>query len=491
MRAAAGKCTLRALSWQQLEQVANRADKHRGLRPDLVNGVTSPKARLRLFGLKDESQVRVTFYRDHHAWCPYCQKIWLFLEEKKIPYRVSKVTMFCYGQKEDWYKEKVPNGMLPAIQLDGRLITESDVILMELERAFGPLQASMNDKVVVKLRKLERALFSAWCRWLCYPAHSAAEEKQNQESFEEVAGMVDAALAQLNPHTGKTSGYFLGDFSVVDCVFVPYVERMSASLYYYKGFTLRHERTYPHLARWFDAMESRSTYRAMQSDFHTHSHDLPPQMGGCYENGQAKQKECKMRVDRGPFVGGGVPDALYPEPADSRMQALAAMLKHRESLMRVNPYHGSQALEPAVRAALTTLVQDAKQSGGEEPEAIELEAADAEIAANALRYIRDRVNVPRDMPDINVPRDMPDRVNVPRDMPVWSLIECLDRVNVPRDMPVWSARRLREALELTAAQCNHPEQAESEHPIQLRHRRDQNPAPFGAQGLYKRERATA
>eukprot|EP00808_Paulinella_micropora_P029546 g54567.t1 len=218
---------------------------------------------------------------------------------------------------------------------------------------------------------------------------------------------------------------------------------------------------------------------------------FPPQMGGCYENGQAKQKECKMRVDRGPFVGGGVPDALYPEPADSRMQALAAMLKHRESLMRVNPYHGSQALEPAVRAALTTLVQDAKQSGGEEPEAIELEAADAEIAANALRYIRDRVNVPRDMPDINVPRDMPDRVNVPRDMPVWSLIECLDRVNVPRDMPVWSARRLREALELTAAQCNHPEQAESEHPIQLRHRRDQNPAPFGAQGLYKRERATA
>jgi glutathione S-transferase len=31
-------------------------------------------------------------------------------------------------------------------------------------------------------------------------------------------------------------------------------------------------------------MESRPTYRGTQSDFHTHVHDLPPQMGGCYQN---------------------------------------------------------------------------------------------------------------------------------------------------------------------------------------------------------------
>ena len=47
-------------------------------------------------------------FRDHHAWCPYCQKIWLWLEEKKVPYRIQKVTMFCYGEKEKWYKKIVP-----------------------------------------------------------------------------------------------------------------------------------------------------------------------------------------------------------------------------------------------------------------------------------------------------------------------------------------------------------------------------------------------
>lgn len=102
-------------------------------------------------------------FRDHHAWCPYCQKIWLWLEEKKVPYRIQKVTMFCYGEKEKWYKKIVPSGMLPAVQLDGKVITESDDILTALESSFGPLHKGMGHRDVLPLRKLERLLFRAWC----------------------------------------------------------------------------------------------------------------------------------------------------------------------------------------------------------------------------------------------------------------------------------------------------------------------------------------
>ncbi|HEY9658631.1 MAG TPA: glutathione S-transferase family protein, partial [Allocoleopsis sp.] len=235
--------TIAPLSWTELEALTD-------FQIDPVNGSTNAQARLRLFGQR-ESDVRVTLYRDNHAWCPYCQKVWLWLEEKQIPYRIEKVTMFCYGEKESWYKRKVPSGMLPALELDGRLITESDDILIALEKAFGPLGQGMEDPRVIPLRRLERLLFRAWCSWLCYPALSPQQEQRSRSQFQEIVDKVEYALA-------STSGaYFLEEFGTADVIFTPYVERMNASLYYYKGYSLREDN--PRFAAWFEAMESRPT----------------------------------------------------------------------------------------------------------------------------------------------------------------------------------------------------------------------------------------
>ena len=103
-----------ALTWSQLSPLAARWSPT----PDPTSGPTSAQSRLRLFGAK-ESDVRVTLYRDNHAWCPYCQKCWLWLEEKQVPYKIEKITMFCYGEKEAAYKRLVPSGMLPALSIDG------------------------------------------------------------------------------------------------------------------------------------------------------------------------------------------------------------------------------------------------------------------------------------------------------------------------------------------------------------------------------------
>ena len=81
-------------------------------------------APLRLFDAKSEDEVRVTFFRDTAAWCPYCQKVWLLLEEKRIPYKVSKINMRSYGDKPAWFLSKVPNGLLPAIEVDGKFMSE-------------------------------------------------------------------------------------------------------------------------------------------------------------------------------------------------------------------------------------------------------------------------------------------------------------------------------------------------------------------------------
>jgi hypothetical protein len=75
-----------ALSWSELAPLAASY-----VPPDQATGPTHSQALVRTFG-QPEASVRVTLYRDNHAWCPYCQKVWLWLEEKRVPYRIAKVT---------------------------------------------------------------------------------------------------------------------------------------------------------------------------------------------------------------------------------------------------------------------------------------------------------------------------------------------------------------------------------------------------------------
>jgi len=397
--------TVTPLTWQQLADLTD-------FKQDYVNGKTNAQATLRLFG-KTEADVRVTLFRDNHAWCPYCQKIWLWLEEMQIPYRIQKVTMFCYGKKESWYKRKVPSGMLPAVELDKKIITESDDILIALEKEFGILYLGMQDSQVLPWRQLERLLFRAWCSWLCQRAIFPGQEKSNRNSFIEAVALVEEAL-------GSTPGsYFLEEFSTADVIFTPYVERMNASLYYYKGYSMRESN--PRFAAWFDAMETRSTYRGTQSDFHTHVHDLPPQMGGCYSNGEPQALTNQERVDRGSWFG--LPDVGYLEPETSRTEALQRVIKHKDNLLQANPAD-TKLFDEALRCALTKMMTDeicTPPSGSDV----------------ALRYLR-------------------------------------DRISVPRDMSIYAAKRLRTAIEETAA-IDGDRQSE---PIPVRHRYDQNPASF-------------
>eukprot|EP01104_Vermistella_antarctica_P003707 TRINITY_DN1396_c0_g1_i1.p1 TRINITY_DN1396_c0_g1~~TRINITY_DN1396_c0_g1_i1.p1 ORF type:complete len:413 (+),score=74.36 TRINITY_DN1396_c0_g1_i1:173-1411(+) len=408
---------MNALSWQELQEHCYSTPEETRIR-----GPTNSQARLRLFG---------------------------------------EVTMFCYGEKESWYKRIVPSGMLPALSIDyGSVITESDDILLALEVAFGPMVTGrgMRDADVVTFRRLERFLFRAWCQWLCYPSRTAEEEERSRTLFIRRLREVEQAISL----TGS-SPFMLDRFTVADVVFVPYLERMAASLFYYKGYDVKSEQDHPAIRRWFQAMESRLTYRGTQSDYHTHCHDLPPQMGGCYSNGSEQARRCARIVDGGgcgdrdDSGSGGArddlvvaPDSFYGETvpcgiareegsdaaASAWKEALTRVCRHRETLVQLNPDKQKERTDEALRIALTLLVR-----GGQRGEAAEgtSDAPPSHLvgADKALRYMK-------------------------------------DRVSVPRDMGVHGARRFRHALELAARWIGDGQGPD----IPTKHRRDQNPLPF-------------
>ena len=148
--------------------------------------------------------------------------MWLLLEEKRVPYKIGLVPMRSYGEKPRSFLEKVPNGLLPAIELDGRVHTESLDIMALLDATFPaadgaaardmlPPRGTAEFARVEELLRLERQLFSAWCGYV-FRAGGARARK----AFEATLDQVDAALgATPGPWFLETDGPTLVDMQCV------------------------------------------------------------------------------------------------------------------------------------------------------------------------------------------------------------------------------------------------------------------------------------
>ena len=205
------------------------------------------------------------------------------LEEKRIPYRIEKVNMRCYGSKEPSFLRLQPNGNIPVAIIDGITYNQSNDIIFALEQTFSsqhhkPL-VPKDEQTAQKARRLlslERQLFGAWMQWLTGGSYG-------KDGFLQVLQEVERELDSNE----KGGDFFLGpNVSIVDVMFAPFLERMCASMLYFKGFQIRYApgevRRWKAINRWFDAMETLESYRLTKSDYYTHCWDLPPQLGAFF-----------------------------------------------------------------------------------------------------------------------------------------------------------------------------------------------------------------
>ena len=414
-------------------------------------GSANHKSNLRLFDAPDGFTPAVTLYRDSAGWCPYCEKVWLQLEEKRIPYAVVKNPLSCYGDKSSEFFRVSPSGQMPVAKINGRVVSESNAIMRILEEEFPehkpllPPSDSPEAARVGPLLRLERKVFSSWFSWLTSRAGSSSGAADEMHAL---LLQVDAALAEV-----KGQGpYFLGaEISMVDVMFAPFLERMAASLPYYKGFETRSS-AYPHLLGWYRAMDARPAYAGIKSDYYTHVHDLPPQLGGCPPDpSSAAAAAFRAEIDGGAWdVSVGAESCLEPmlpaSAAEARRDCARQVLDNYENIVKFACRGAGTAGAPRVRAELAdpraqpklavvpavdfalrlTLHQlllgagaeagagagAASDDGAAAAASTSTSGASAELwaqvraqagpglaqdVANSLAYLRDRVGVPRDM----------------------------------------------------------------------------------------------
>jgi len=443
-----------ATTWDNIRSVLEsmQTTEERQFRQNLEKGygIGSPQHKVRLFDESNkEEDVRVTFYRDSASWCPYCQKVWLALEEKRIPYRVEKVNMRCYGDKPASFMRMQPSGQIPVAIIDGRVYGQSNDILYALEEMFPDHKSLLpkgRDAEGQELLRLERQVFSAWMYWL-------TSSGDYRKMFTDTLSKVESALNRSGP-------FFLGkEVSLVDFMYAPFLERMAASLLYYKGFMMRvppeKMSPYPALNLWFDAMETLPSYQLVKSDYYTHCWDLPPQLGGCtYEAaGEPYQKAINgersiVNNNRGswelplePHNGGVEPDwdVWAGDEMTARREAVERVSANFEAIVKFAARGAGRKGIPPVSAPLA-------DPNAQPSEAVQ-EAVDSimkEICMALLEGVDKRNTSMEEIANTIVQSSKDDRLFT--DGVIASLSYLRDRVGVPRDMKLPAARQLRAHL---------------------------------------------
>jgi len=427
-------------TWADLSNQVLQTDKGAMLKADdderaLGRGLPHRASKLRLFGARSREEVRVKLYRDSAAWCPYCQKLWIMLEEKQIPYEVELINMRSYGDKPSSYLAKCPRGLLPALELDGELYTESLEIMAMVDEVFSgaehrsmlPPRNGPDFRRVQQLLQAERNLFGAWCSYVFRGGASGRPQ------FEKALRAMDAALGQ-SPHTPWFMDFTEGP-SLVDLQYVSHVERMVASVPYWKGHAIRGNGMYPNIEKWFEAFEKRPSYLATKSDWYTHVKDIPPQYGDGVPVREAagtlaalNGADAAWRLPLPPLTASTAPsDVLQPGwemyENEAHFEAAYRVVANHKAIAGfmargagtpggwaagrpdraelADPYAKAatgavaEDVDKALRAAITVLLEGANPLDAHRSLLSGIRHK-REVAACA-EYLRDRVGVPRDM----------------------------------------------------------------------------------------------
>lgn len=248
-------------NWEELLETARQNTPTRRVKRPGQAPSTAPIPS-NLHKLPPDRKPSVLLYRDSNSWCPFCERVWFALEEKEIPFDTEFIDL---SNKPKWYTDLVPTTLVPAANIEGKLVYESKDILLELEEHFGETLLPENPE--------ENALARQWIedaetngfrdiayKFLRQPPEEAKELANLQAEFE-------AKLDEIEKTLGRyPKPYFLSTFSLVDIMYSPHLDRLAANLPLYRGYHIKGNPRFPLINIWFAALKKRPAYNRVKSD---------------------------------------------------------------------------------------------------------------------------------------------------------------------------------------------------------------------------------
>jgi len=188
--------------------------------------------------------------RLHWFWSTNPQKVRLALEELGLDYELIHVDLARGEQKADEYLAIHPRGKVPALEVDGSVLWESNAALVylgEREQQLWPGDRTLRAKAH-NLMFLEAAAYqdAASTFFFQRAVKGRAGKPPNEEKLEATRPRIDALHRVLEQQLGDWD-YLLGEFSLLECAYGPWLPVVDLG-------------SFPALAAWRERVMSRAAW---------------------------------------------------------------------------------------------------------------------------------------------------------------------------------------------------------------------------------------
>ncbi|RZC82098.1 hypothetical protein C5167_044880 [Papaver somniferum] len=173
--------------------------------------------------------------------CPFCQRVLLTLEEKKVPYQMHLIDT---ANKPQWFLEVNPEGKVPVVKFDGKWVPDSDVITQTLETKYPePSLVTPSEYSSVGSK-----LFGSFVTFL--------KSKDASDGSEQA---LVAELSALDDHLKAHGPYVNGEkISAVDLGLAPKLYHLEVALGHFKSWSVPENLT--HVKNYMKLLFSRESF---------------------------------------------------------------------------------------------------------------------------------------------------------------------------------------------------------------------------------------
>ncbi len=164
-------------------------------------------------------------------FCPFVQRVWVILEEKKIPYQYIEVNPY---HKPASLLSLNPRGLVPTLQYDNKPLYESNVICEFLEDAYPeygpkllPTDAFEKARVRIWIDFVTSRIIPAFHRFLQYQPPQGASKDDAKAGLEKVRQEFLGKIKEFAAEIDSSGPFFLGaEPSLIDFCLAPWVIRL-------------------------------------------------------------------------------------------------------------------------------------------------------------------------------------------------------------------------------------------------------------------------